>query len=331
MVITLLAIVAIVSLANPTTAILALLAGLLAARVIEEEEPPVRMCTMKNLGKSIAFSDDHKRRFMALSTVEIAVENAARFSGNSSEIRDTKILKATRIFAEHVGSFGIEVDVRKRAIRYSVSASANTVVEAGQRAEALAERIVRIVRELHGEDTDARILEGQNLENVFKRIVGGDFETLTSTDCVALCHTRTTNEINGFSLLTVTQGSIGTIDLARLISIMRDLGVDISYVVNLKAQRVFNENSLIDSPEQGHVWAFSSYFVVNEKGVNATRDIAHRLKNNIEGLTRAGTLRIEKGSTTIRKVGSILTRSPIGKKLLFSNSQLITHIYAAAH
>jgi hypothetical protein len=286
---------------------------------------------MKNLGKSIAFSDDQKKRFIALSIVEMATESATRFGNDDSEMRASKILRATRILAEHVGSFGIEVDFTKEAVRYSVSASANTVVEACQKAETLAERIVRIVRELYGEDTHARILEGQNLQGVFKRIVGGDFETLTSIGCVALCHKGVANDVNGFSLLTVTHESIGTIDLRRLISIMQDLGVDASYVINLKAQRVFNENSLIDRLGQGQIWVFSSYFVVNEKSVSTTREAAHRLKNSIEDMTRAGTLRIEKGSTTIRKVGSILARSPVGKKLLFSNSQLIAHVYPIRH
>nr|MDO8134345.1 hypothetical protein [Candidatus Njordarchaeum guaymaensis] len=319
------------SLANPSTAILFLLSSLFAARLLYREVPAVRLCTMRNIGKSIAFSDDKKRRFIALSAVETTAEGATRFANSDSEMREAKILRATRILAEHIGSFGIEVDVKKEAVRYLTSAAANTVAEACQKAETLAERILRIVRELHGEDSHVRILEGENLQNIFKRIVGGEFETLTNVGSVTLRRKRGTSADSGFSLLTVTHESIGRIDLRRLISIIRDLGADVTYVINMTAQRAYNENSLIDGVEQGQIWVFSSYFIVNEKGVNAIRDVTHRLKSNIENLTRGGILRIEKGSTTIREVGSILARSPIGKKLFLSNSQLIAHIYPTPH
>nr|MDO8100331.1 hypothetical protein [Candidatus Njordarchaeota archaeon] len=316
---------------NPTIAILVLLSSLFAVRLLHSEEPTVRLCTMRNIGKSILFSDDKKRRFIALSIVEMPAEEATGLGNNNSGMRETKILRATRILSEHVSSFGIEIDVRKEAVRYLTSAAANTAVEACQKAETLAERILRIVRELHGENSHVKILEGENLQNVFKRIVGGEFESLTNVGSVALRRNRRTRDSSGFSLLTVTHESIGRIDLERLISIIRDLGADVTYVINVTARRAYDENSLIDGVEQGQIWVFSSYFIVNEKGVDAIRDVTQRLKNNIENLTRAGILRIEKGSTIIREVGSILARSPLGKKLFLSNSQLIAHVYPALH
>jgi len=330
-VILVLVLVAFSSLENPNTAILVLLSSLCAARLLHSEEPTVKLCTMRNIGKSIAFSDDKKRRFMALSVVETTTEVATSLDNSDSKMRETKILRATKILSEHVGSFGIEIDLRKGAVRYLTSAAANTAAEACQKAETLAERILRIVRELHDEDNHVKILEGESLQNVFKSLVGGEFETLTSLGSLALRRNRGTRDESVVSLLTVTHESIARINIGKLISITRDLGADVTYVINVTAHRAYNENSLIDGVEQGQTWVFSSYFIVNGKGVNTIRDVTQRLKNYIENLTRAGVLRIEKGSTIIREVGSILARSPIRKKLFLSNSQLIVHIYPTLH
>jgi hypothetical protein len=285
---------------------------------------------MRGAGRSVVFSDDKKRKFMAFSALEMAVESATRFDNCDSKTFEAKTLRATKILAEHVGSFGIEMDARKGTVRYLSSAVSDTVTEACQEAETSAGRMLRIIRELNGEDDRVRILEGENLQDVFNRIIGGEFETLTCRGSVAISHKRGTNDVNAFSLLTVTKESIGKIDLTRLFSLIRDLETDVSYVIRVTAQSVYDENSLIDGVGQSQIWIFSSYFVVNEKNSSTVQEAAHRLKNSIESLTRAGVLRIEKGSKAIREVGSILARSPIGKKLLLSNNQFIAHVYPKA-
>jgi hypothetical protein len=253
-------------------------------------------------------------------------DNERLQGGNSAETR-SRIHKAAAILAEHVRSFSVEVDSKTRSIRYAISGWANTAAEACQKAETLAERVLRIIRELQGTNACAGIIEGEQIRNTFLNIIGGDFEALCRRSNVVLRREERSNGSSGFLLIRATEGSIGIVNVRKIIELIRDLGIDVTYVISLKANRTYDENVLIDGIEHGQMWVASSFFVVNGRDASVIREKTAMLKSRIESLTRGGILRIEHGSTTLDRVGGILLRSLGGKKLLLSNDQLISHIF----
>ncbi len=299
---------------------------LLAERFLYSEDSQFSVSTLRINRTSITLSDCKKRKFLALSVIELKVSGSI-LSGSNSEEDKAKIHKATTILAEHVTSFSVEVDSKARSIRYLTTGCAKTIAEACQKAEASAERLLRIVRDLHGTNARAEMLEGEQLRNAFLNIIGGAFEVLSSGANVVLRRDERAVESSAFLLLTATDGSIGMVDLRKIISIIRDPGIYVTYVISLKAHRIYDENVLIDGVEHGQMWVATSFFVISGSGIDIIREKAQMLKSRIEGITRGGVLRIERGSTALDRVGGILLRSSVGKKLLLSNDQLISHIY----
>jgi len=322
----LLCLASLVCFSNLHLAILVLVCTLSAVRLLYGEQPNIKAYTLRSNGRSLTFSDDKRQRFIALSIVEAKSSRVVETGVNNSEEAPSKIVRATKILAEHVGAFSIEFKVRAGSIRYLAVADAKTVAEACQKSETSAERLLRVVREMHGVNSRAGILEGEYLRDTFMSIVGGDFGTLKGVGNVVLREGESTNGASGFALLTAIDGSIGTIGLDRLSSIVQDLQGEVTYVISMKVHKTYDENVLIEGAEHGQIWVISSYFMVDGRSVDRINQDAFKLRSSVESLTRGGTLRVERGAFAIQKIGSILVRSSVGKKLRLSNNQLIAHI-----
>lgn len=314
------------SIGSTNLAITVFVSILLAERFLYSEGSQFSVSTLRINRTSITLSDCRKRKFLALSVIEVKVSGSSLNGSNSGE-DEARVHKATTILAEHVTSFSVEVDSRTRSIRYLTTGCAMTTAEACQKAETSAERLMRIVRDLHGTNARAEMLEGEQLRNAFLNIIGGDFEVLSSRANVVLRRDERAAESSGFLLLTATDGSIAVMDLRKIVSIIRDSRIDMTYVISLKTHRTYDENVLIDGVEHGQMWVASSFFVISGSGIETIREKAQMLKSSIEGITGGGVLRIERGSTTLNRVGRILLRSSVGKRLFLSNDQLISHIY----
>jgi hypothetical protein len=318
--------IAFLSLGNMNLAMAFFGGTLLAERFLYGEDSQFSISSLRTNRTSITLSDYRKRKFLALSAIEVKVSGGILNSSNSEE-DEIRIRRATAILAEHVRSFSVELDSKARSIRYLTTGCAKTTAEACQKAETSAERILRIVRDLHGSNTRAEILEGEQLKNAFLSIVGGGFEVLSKRANVVLRSDERTVESSGFILLSATDRSIGMVDLRKIASMIRDSGIDVTYVISLEAHRNYDENVLIDGVEHGQMWVATSFFVINGGRIDIIREKAQILKSIIEGITRGGVLKIVRGSNTLDRVGEILVRSSIGKKLFLSNDQLISHIY----
>jgi hypothetical protein len=278
--------------------------------------------------RSVSISDRRKRKFLALSFVELALDaDDSLYDGNPEETKD-RIHRASTILAEHVGCFSVEINSKTRSARYMTIGHANTAAEACQKAETLAERVLRIIRELYGENTRARIIEGERIKDTFLGIIGGDFEVLSRRSNVVQRLEGRNGSSFGFLLMKATDGSIGILDAEKIISLIRDLEIDVTYVISVRANRTCDENALIDGIENSQIWLVSSFFVVSGRDARVIREKAEMLKCDIEDMTRGGVLRIERGSTTLDRIGGILLRSLEGKKLFLSNEQLISHLFA---
>jgi hypothetical protein len=316
--------IATLSFGSTNLAITVFVGTLLAERFLYSEDSQFSASSLRTNRTSITLSDCKKRKFLALSAIELKVSSS--LNSSNSEEDEARIHRATTILAEHVTSFSIEVDSRTRSIRYLTTGCAKTTAEACQKAVTSAERLLRIVRDLHGTNARAEMLEGEQLRNAFLSIVGGGFEVLSSRANVVLRRDERVAESSGFLLLTATDRSIGMVDLRKIASMIRDPRIDVTYVISLKAHRSYDENVLIDGVEHGQMWVFTSFFVISGGGIDIIREKAQMLKSIIEGITRGGVLKIVRGSTTLDRVGEILLRSSIGKKLFLSNDQLISHI-----
>jgi hypothetical protein len=297
------------------------------ARLIFGEKPTIKVSTMRSNGKSIAFSDERRRRFAAFSAVEI--RNTQLFGPQADELQGnrSKVLKASKILAEHIGRYSIEISNRASTIRYLVSAEARTASDACQKVEAAAERMLRVIRELHSEDDRPGIIEGEQLRSTFLGIIGGDFESFSDAGNVVVRDRDRNGEEYVFSMLIAMDPSFAKIDLKRLISMIRNPDASITYVISVQAQRTYNENVLIDGAEFGRTWVVSPYFIVSGREVDTVDEVSTKLRNDVEDRTRASVLRIQRGSSIIRKFGCILLRSRLDKKLFLSNDQLITHLF----
>jgi hypothetical protein len=301
---------------------------LLGERVLYSEDPQLSLSTLRTNQKSVLISDRRKKRFLAFSFVEVGIAGDESLADSNSEETKNRIHRASTILAEHVRCFSIEVDSKTRSTRYMTTGRANTATEACQKAETSAERVLRIIRELHGENTSARIIEGERIKEAFLGIIGGDFEVLSKRSYVVQRLGERTSGHLGFLLMKVTDGSIGIVNVEKIISLIRDLEIDVTYVISVKANRIYDENALIDGIENSQMWLASSFFVVSGSDTSVIRKKAEVLKRDLEGLTRGGVLDIERGSITLGRVGGILLRSLGGKKLFLSNEQLMSHIFA---
>jgi hypothetical protein len=299
---------------------------LVGERALYGEGPQLSLSTLRINQRSISISDCRKRKFLAISFIELKVSGNEILRDDNLEGSKKRIHKAATVLAEHVRSFSVEVDSKTRSIRYVTTGCAKTAAEACQKAETLAERILRIVRELHGTNTRGEIIEGERIRDLFMDIIGGDFEILFRRSNIVVRREERTNSSSGFLLMRVTDGSIGILNVRKIISIIRDLGIDVTYVIHLTANRAYDENALIDGIERCQMWLASPFFIVNGRDVAVIKEKVNMLKGGIEGLTRGGVLKIERGSTTLDRVGEILFRSLEGRKLPLSNDQLINHV-----
>ncbi|WXG43128.1 MAG: hypothetical protein WED04_03585 [Promethearchaeati archaeon SRVP18_Atabeyarchaeia-1] len=327
LVVVLLALIEFLTSANVILVISLLLCALPSVRLIYGETPTVKISTMRSNGRSMVFSDEKRKRFTALSAVEIRVAQPIGSEASESSIDRSKALKTNRILAEHVGTYSIEVSNRGSIIRYVVSAEAKTASDACQKAEIAAERMLRVVRELHGEPRPG-IVDGEQLRSVFFSIVGGEFESFIGASKAAVRNCGGSVEGYGFAVLTATDPLFAKLDLKKLVSMMRSSEASVTYVINVQAHRTYNENVLIDGAEHGRTWIVSPYFVVGAREVDTVDEACTKLRNDLEDTTRAGVLRIERCSSTMNRVGRILLRSRVGRKVFLSNDQLINHVFS---
>ena len=318
------------SLGNTDLAILILICTLLGERLVYSEAPKLSLSTLKTNQRSISISDCRKRRFLALSFIEVRTNGEETICDSDPYEKRSRMQKAVSILAEHVGSFSVELDSRSRSTRYMTTGSAKTAAEACQKAETAAERVLRTIRELYGENTRGEIIEGERIRDIFKGIMGGDFEVLSKKSGIILRLGAGVRGSTGFLLMKATDRSIGIVNVERIISLIRNLGITVTYVVNVQANRIYDENALIDGIDHAQMWLVSSFFVINGNDAGLIIEKAKMLKCSIESLTRGGVLRIERGSATLDKVGGILIRSLEGRRLLLSNDQLIDHIFASS-
>jgi hypothetical protein len=319
---------AFLGLGNTNLVILVLMCVLLGERVLYGEDAQLSLSTLRMNKKSISISDRRKRKFLALSFIEVRLDSDGSSRNDNTEETKNRIHKASSILGEHVGCFSVEIDSKTKSARYMTTGQAKTATEASQKAETLAQRVLRILREIHGENAGARIIEGERIKDAFLAIIGGNFEVLSKRSKVVQRLGNRTCDSFGFILMKATDGSIGIVNVEKIISLVRDLEIDVTYVISLKANRTCDENALIDGIENSQMWLASSFFVVSGTDAKVIREKAERLRRDLEDMTRGGVLRIESGSATLNNIGGILLRSLGGKKLFLSNEQLISHIFA---
>jgi hypothetical protein len=284
---------------------------------------------MRSNGKSIVFSDERKKRFAAFSTIEIRDARLSYPQTDEPDPNRSRILKASKIIAEHIGAYSIEMNNRTSTVRYIVSSEAKTASDACHKTEEAAERILRVIRELYDDDVRPRIIEGEQLRNAFLGIIGGDFESFNDAGNLVVRNKKENGNEYRFAMLAAMDPSFAKIDLKKLISIMRNPDAIITYVINIQAHRTYNEDVLIDGAEHGRTWLVSSYFIVSGRESHVVREVSTKLRNDVEDMTRAGVVRIQRGSSIIDKLGCILLRSQLNKKLFLSNEELNTHVFGA--
>jgi hypothetical protein len=322
-----LAFVTFLSLGNTNLAILILICTLVGERVVYGDDSQLSLSTLRTSQKSVSISDYRKKRFLALSFIEVRTSPDEIIGDSSPDQTRNRMQRATAILAQHVGSFSVELDSKTRSTRYVTTGSAKTAAEARQKAEAAAERVLRTIRELYGQNTRGEMIEGERIRDIFQGIIGGDFEVLSKKSGIVLRLGERVRGSMGFLLLKTTDRSIGIINIGEITSLIRNLGINVTYVVNAHANRAYDENALIDGIDHSQMWLVSSFFVVNGSDAGLIMEKAKTLKSSIESLTRGGVLRIEHGSATLNKLGGILLRSLEDRKLLLSNEQLINHIF----
>jgi hypothetical protein len=297
-------------------------------RLVYGEGPAIKITTMRSNGKSLAFSDDKRRRFVAFSAVETRTGGQVDSGADQLQRNKYKVLEASKILAEHVGNYSIEVGNKGSTVRYLITYEARTASDACRRVEAAAERVSRVIRDLYEEDLRPRLIEGEQLRSAFLSIIGGDFEALKHSGKVVVRDCERDGERHAFAILVAVDPSFAKVELRKLLAMTRNLDASITYVINLEARRTFNEDVLIDGAEHGRTWVVSPYLVVSGRDVEVVDEASIKLRNDLEDLTRAGVLRIERGSSIVNNLGRILLRSRIHKKLFLSNDQLINHVFS---
>ena len=308
-----------------------LLCTLVSMRLLYGDEPTIRISTMRSNGKSVVFSDEKRKRFAAFSTIEIRDAPLFYPQTDNSDPNRSRVLKASRIIAEHIEAYSIEIDNRTSTVRFLVSSEANTATDACQKTEGVAERMLRVIRELYDNGVKPEMIGGERLRDAFLAIIGGDFESFNGVGNLVIRNKGENGDKYGFAMLTAMDPSFLKIDLRKLLSMIRNPDAVITYVINIQAHRTFNENVLIDGAEYGRTWLVSPYFIVSGTELRSIREVSTKLRNDVEDTTRAHVLRIQRGSSIISQLGRILLRSPLDKKLFLSNEQLITHVFGTTN
>jgi hypothetical protein len=281
---------------------------------------------MRCNGKCVVFSDEKSRRFVAFSAVETRDGQLFYPQTDQPEEKRLRILKASRIIAEHIGTYSIELNNRTSTIRYLVSSKAKTASDACQKTEVVAERMSRVIQELSDSHLRPVIIEGEQLPTTFLSIIGGEFESFSDAGDLLFCNTGEDGGRFGFAMLAAMDQAFAKIDLRKLVSMIRNPDAVITYVINIKAHKTFDENVLIDGAESGRKWLVSPYFLVGGREPRSIREVSAKLRSDVEDATGI-LLRIQRGSSIISKLGRILLRSPLDRRLLLSNDQLINHIF----
>jgi hypothetical protein len=307
-----------------------LMCTLASVRFLHGGAADIRISTMRGNGKSIVFSDEGRRRFVAFSAIEMRSTRPLFPPAYKSDLDRSRVLKASRVIAEHIGRYSIEIKSRTSSVRYLLSSEAKTASDACHAAEDMAERMLRVIRELYHEDAGPEMIEGERLKNAFLEITGGAFESLHSVGNLLVRNQEDSVAKYGFAALAVTDPSFAKIDFEKLLSITSNLDAPVTYVINIQAHRTYNENVLIDGAEYGRTWLVSPYFIVSGNEFNAIQETSTKLRNDVEDATRARVIKILRASSIVGELGHILLRSQLNKKLFLTNQQLITHMFGAA-